>query len=180
MKIYNDPGRGRKQCECGIYCHVRCSHCPKCNFIFNAEVFERKENKIVEPTKQESGRGRKQCLCGKYCGVKCKFCPFCGKSFTKEEQTKPIEHPQTEYLNKLGYEFQTVIYTPSGVPPKAPKSLEKNDVFQWINDNLVNTSGILFPSAFKYYCNRIYKDKEQVKKAHSIIDDWYSNLMNND
>lgn len=34
MTIYEGPGRGRKQCSCGTYTHVRQKNCPSCGTAF--------------------------------------------------------------------------------------------------------------------------------------------------
>ena len=78
VKIYDEPGKGKKQCpQCLKYVGLRVSVCA-CLFDFSTVT---KAEKAI-PTYDEPGRGRKQCLsCSKYVGYSAAKCP-CGNEFT--------------------------------------------------------------------------------------------------
>lgn len=174
MKTYQEPGRGRKQCDkCKIYVHVRASHCPECDFIFNANAYDRKQDKENAEPKvyDEAGRGRKQCnKCNKYVGCKSNNCPACGAEFTTEQISKLEQFSSTKefkFKQSLGYPTYKGIFTPVG-KFKKPKSKSDEDIKKWIDDIYVNTNEqyILYPSAIRYLLRQTYPDKIEV------VDQW--------
>lgn len=173
MKTYKEPGRGRKQCECGLYVHVRASHCPECDFIFNEEAFKRKEEKENTEPKvyDEAGPGRKQCnKCNKYVGCKSKNCTACGAEFITEQISKLEQFSSTKefkFKQNLGYPTYKGVFTPVGKFPK-PKSDDDKDIEKWIDEIYVNTNQqyILYPDALRYLLRQSYPEKVEV------IDRW--------
>lgn len=183
-EIYDEPGKCRKQCpSCKKYIHARSLFCRGCNFEFvpgAIQKFNKLQGNIVE-TYDKRGRGKKKCPdCNKFVGCRIMECP-CGHNF--ELQEKPVKGPQTdiplrEYAASLGVPNYRVIITPCGGPPKQPKSTKKQDVLEWIDNNVFfKNDSVLYVTALQYRLRQIYghgsKDFEKVNK---ILQEWYQDV----
>jgi len=178
MKIYTNPGKARKQCQCGVYCHARCANCPKCNFIFNKEVYERKQNVTEIKSSDTGGQGRKECkTCNKFFGVRTKFCPLCGKDFKPvEKQVREVYQEFPKYAEQLGMFGTKVIIIPSGQYIK-PKSSSKEDILDWINIAVFKGDSIIAPTGLKYMLRSFFQE-EELNKTTGYVDLWYKELKN--
>lgn len=82
MNVFNEAGRGRKQCsDCKKFIGVRCNTCVcgSSNFAKTAKVDLAAAKEVR--TFEEAGRGRKQCAeCNAYVGCKVSIC-VCGHEF---------------------------------------------------------------------------------------------------
>jgi hypothetical protein len=179
--IYDGPGKCRKKCPCGLYLHARSSFCRTCNHEFKPgaiEKFNKLQGDVVE-TYENRGRGKKKCTqCEKYVGCRITVCS-CGFNF--ELQAKPDKGPVVDeelrkYAAALGVPNYRVIITPCGGPPKAPKSLKKQDVLNWIDNNLFGKQdSVLSVHALRYRLRQLYSGKE-LNKVKKSLQEWYEDV----
>lgn len=184
MKVYDSPGRGKKQCpKCNVYVGVRNTNCPKCMHSFervNTQV-EKKVNVF-----DLGGQGRKPCKCGKYVGVRTRECPECGHKFEKgaPKVKPPVQKTRDEleaedFVKSLGGDGQlgsNVVLTPSGKCPVKLASAKDEDVVVWCDALMQHgrsENKLYTPSALRYWV-RDFFDANSVQNARvcMLINGW--------
>lgn len=174
-KIYNEPGKAKKQCpNCSVYVHARSLACPNCQHVFReSKLFvKEKSDKIQkepvdkkEPTVyNEAGKGRKLCSnCNIYVAARLAVCPKCNQTIVKQEKmdreikdkpvakTRPVleQDVNKKYVGKL-------IFAPAGLPPFAPEQ----DIEDW--------------------CSKVFIDglKNDITYSNQALWYWYQRFNN--
>ena len=194
MKTWNEPGFGRRKCECGIYIAAKACQCV-CGFKFR----ERK-SPVQSPSKtfNKGGRGRKLCKCGKYVGGPTTKCPKCNHIFIKGETTKKrIEKEKKEisswdnddygflnlYAVSLNRQKEMVVFTPSGDCPHILRSLEELDIFEFC-DNTINygfdNNKLYTPRALKYFGRySLNLNNQDLDIFCKTVDEWVKTILIN-
>jgi len=138
VNVYNEAGRGRKQCPaCQKYVGVRNAKCV-CGHDFHAERPAETEEAEEINTYEEAGRGRKQCpACEKYVGARNAKCA-CGHDFANDEvsHSNSAENdrwtPRRDYTLVGDYEARMTAYAPSGACPVKLHGIDVDSMHDWI------------------------------------------------
>ena len=96
MSMFDEPGKGRRQCPaCQRYTGIRSVTC-ECGHTFTATDRKEAVKKVVVETPSvkmfdEPGPGRRQCpACQRYTGIRSALCG-CGHKFVAEDRKKVVE-----------------------------------------------------------------------------------------
>lgn len=147
--VYNESGRGKKECPlCKKFVHVKSARCV-CGYVFK-DTAEKLLKTLVKETpvkvdKSEAvvydtgGKGRKSCGCGAYVSARVLVCPKCNKQFVKldavdkeiiaaEKKTKKEKDKEGGLVKSTRPSLDTgkkfvgkLIFAPVGKPPFEPE-----------------------------------------------------------
>lgn len=191
-KIYDGPGKARKECPgCKKYIHARSNLCPGCEYEFKAGAkasIEAKTN-IVTNEDAGAGRGRKQCPgCMKYVGVRTQICK-CGNDFietgavVKEKERSPERIEAEELMPAIGYFDLPILYVPAGECSVKLKGHDKDTVFKWCEDVLSHYLGegkFASPVCMRYLVGKfVQPSTPEHKKAIEYVNLWKEEYINN-
>lgn len=190
--VYNEAGKGRKQCpDCHKYVGVRSTECV-CGFSFSGYVKPKDVETTVTYT--EGGKGKKQCAhCNKFVGARVKTCE-CGHSFiptnepeadlvltdTDEDGDGEDYHP-ISFRHKLGFPNHRCTLIPAGECPVKLSGTDKEIVLDWIErvqEIFINKNEVLAPSGFIYYASHFYNNfTAEHHKVKQIITNHFAQLL---
>lgn len=174
-RTYNEPGKARKLCVCGVYVHARSLECPACKHIFGVSKIEKlrtgEGGTIVhrdpiekkEPTiYTEPGRGRKLCSsCNIYVAARLRECPKCSQTIEKvakavDSVKRKLEKQEEEVVDEKAKYVGRLVFAPRGAPPIKPD----DDIEHW--------------------CTQVFEDglKDNITYSNEALWLWYQQYNN--
>lgn len=144
------------------------------------------EDRIKTKTYNESGRGRKQCpKCNSYIGIRTRVCN-CTHTFSKDDKPinklSPHQEDLIKYCAVLGKtKMDTVVYTPTQMPPIRLSLLTRDGVFDWADEVIEygkNSFKIFTIEALCYMMgHEVGYDCEEYRMCKKWLYEWKDSLI---